>query len=205
MSDAMPELGMPGLDALLAAVSAVVPGADPVHAKIGLGLPLGSPLEGVAGYPAPGHWLLVGYGLTELGEKESDEPDYSGAGFEFTFRLRRDPAETVPPQWPFRVLAALTQQVWDGIEYNLGDWIITPHPLGGDPGMAGQTSLAIVPDVQLPRVDTPNGAVHLFQLVALTAAEAAAVQYDGTIEAVVTDLAARDPLLVTTPGRPSVR
>lgn len=200
MSDAMP-----GLDALLAAVAAVVPGADPVHAKIGLGLPLGAALEGVAAYPAADHWLLVGYGLTELGEKETDEPDFSGTGFEFSLRLRRAAAETVPPEWPFRVLAALSQQVWEGTEYDLGDWIVTPDALGGDPGMAGQTGLAIVPDVQLPRVDTPNGAVHLFQLVPLTAAEAAAVQADGTVDAVLADLAAADPLLTATPGRPGVR
>lgn len=205
MSDAMPGLEMRGLDALLDAVSALVPGATPMHAKIGLGLPLGSPLEGVAAYPAPDHWLLVGYGLTELGEKESDEPDFSGAGFEFSLRLHRDDADTVPPQWPFRVLADLAQQVWDGTEYDLGDWVITPNPLGGDPDMAGQTSLAIVPDVELPRVDTPNGAVHLFQLVPLTAAEATAVQNDGSVDPVITDLAARDPLLAASPGRPSVR
>jgi hypothetical protein len=200
MSDALP-----GLDALLDAVSALNPGVTPVHAKIGLGLPLGSALEGVAAYPAPGHWLFVGYGLTELGEKETDEPDYSGSGFEFTLRLRRDPTETVPPQWPMRVLAALSQQVWDGTPYELGDWIITPDALGGDPSMAGQTSLAVVADVQLPRLDTPNGAVFLFQLVPLTAAEAAAVQDAGTVDAVIADLTTRDPLLAATPGRPSVR
>jgi hypothetical protein len=206
MSDGMPSLdAMPGLDALLRAVSALVPGAEPVHAKIGLGLPLGSALEGVAAYPAEDHWWLVGYGLSELGEEESDEPDYSGAGFEFSLRLYRNGADQAPPVWPFRLLADLAQQVWDGTAYDLGDWIITPGPLGGDPTMDGQTALAIVPDVRLPRIDTPNGAVHLFQLVALTTAEGAAAQHDGSADAVVADLAARDPLLTVTPGRPSVR
>lgn len=196
---------LPGLDALLRAVGAAADGAEPVHAKIGFGLPLGSSLEGVAAYPVGEHWWLVGYGLSELGEKETDEPDFSGSGFEFSLRLRRSGAETEPPLWPFRVLAALSAQAWEGAEFDLGDWIVTPDALGGDPSMAGQTSLAIVPDVRLSRVDTPNGAVHLFQLVPLTAAEAAAVQADGSAEAVVADLAARDPLLVATPGRPSVR
>jgi hypothetical protein len=200
MSDAMP-----GLDALLAAVSAAVPAGPPVHAKIGVGQALGAPLEGVAVWPAPDHWLYVGYGLTELGGKETSEPDFSGSGFEFSLRLRREDGATEPPEWPFRVIAALASQVWEGAEFDLGDWIGTPDALGGDPSMAGQTSLAIVPDARLSRVDTPNGAVHLFQLVALTAAEAAAVQADGSADAVVADLAARDPLLVTTPGRPSVR
>jgi hypothetical protein len=198
MSDAMP-----GLDALLDAVSVLAPDAAPLHAKVGLGLPLGSALEGIAAYPADGHWLLVGYGLTELGEKESDEPDFSGSGFEFSMRLR--PASPAPPEWPFRVMAALAQQYRDGASYELGDWIITPDALGGDPSMAGQTSLVIVPDAALPRFDTPNGAVHLFQLVALTAAEAAAVERDGAPDAVLADLITADPLLAVTPGRASVR
>ena len=196
---------MPGLDALLRAVSALAPGAEPVHAKIGFGLPLGSSLEGVAAYPADGHWLLVAYGLSELDGKETDVPEFSGTGFEFSMRLRRGETDTVPPLWPFRVLAALSQQVWEGAEFELGDWIVTSDALGGDPSMEGQTALAIVPDVALPRVDTPNGAVHLFQLVPLTAAEGAAVQQDGSVDAVIADLAARDPLLAATPGRPGVR
>lgn len=189
---------LPGLDALLAAVSAVVPAA-PLHAKTGLGLPLGSALEGVAAYPADGYWLYVGYGLSELGEKETDEPDFSGAGFEFSLRLRRD--GDVPPRWPIRVIAALSQQVWNGTEYDLGDWILTPDALGGDPTMAGQTALAIVPDRELPRLDTPNGAVHLFQLVPLTTAEGAAAAEAGSVEAVVAGLSTDDPLLIAVPGR----
>lgn len=200
MSDAMP-----GLDALLDAVSAAVPGAEPLHAKIGLGLPLGSALEGVAAFPAPDHWLYVGYGLTELGEKETDEPDFSGSGFEFSLRLRRSASEAEPPLWPMRVLAALAAQFEAGTDFDLGDWVVTPDALGGDPSMAGQTSLAIVPDVVLPRLDTPNGAVHLFQVVPLTAAEGAAAQAAGSVEAIIADLAAADPLLAATPGRASVR
>lgn len=206
MSEATPGTdAMPGLDALLRAVGEQVPGAEPVHAKIGLGQPLGSALEGVAAYPVGDHWWLVGYGLSELRGKETEEPDFSGTGFEFSLRLRRDPAEEAPPAWPFRLLAQLSQQVWDGTEYDLGDWVLTPGPLGGEPAMAGQTALAIVPDAVLPRVDTPNGAVHLFQVVALTTAEGAAAQAAGSVDAVVADLAARDPLLTITPGRPSVR
>jgi hypothetical protein len=195
---------MPGLDALLAAVAAVVPGA-PTHAKVGLGQPLGAALEGVAAFPAPDHWLYVGYGLSELRGKETDEPAFSGAGFELSLRLRRDPGRDTPPAWPVRVIAALAQRYQDGADLDLGDWVVTPDALGGDPAMAGQTGLAIVPDARLPRVDTPNGAVHLFQLVPLTAAEAAAVQRDGSVDAVVGALAGRDPLLVAVPGRPSVR
>jgi hypothetical protein len=200
MSDAMP-----GLDALLAAVSAAVPAGPPVHAKIGLGQALGAPLEGVAVWPAPDHWLYVGYGLTELGGKETPEPDFSGSGFEFSLRLRRDAAQAVPPEWPVRVIAALSRQFEDGADYELGDYVVTPDALGGDPAMAGQTGLAIVPDVVLPRLDTPNGAVHLFQLVPLTAAEAAAAQRADSADAIVAELAARDPLLAAVPGRAGVR
>lgn len=49
------------------------------------------PLYGISAYlgQEPFHWHFVTYGMTELYEKDSDNPDQSGWGFEFTFRLAR--------------------------------------------------------------------------------------------------------------------
>lgn len=41
----------------------------------------------------PAHWHYVTYGFTELGEKNSPNPDVSGFGFELTFRLKKTPQE----------------------------------------------------------------------------------------------------------------
>ena len=49
------------------------------------------PLDGLSAYKAESpfpHWHIVTFGFSELYEKESENPDYSGYGFELTFRLR---------------------------------------------------------------------------------------------------------------------
>ena len=46
------------------------------------------PLDGVDVYDAGDSWHLVSYGLSELYEKLSEDPNYSGYGFEFTMRLK---------------------------------------------------------------------------------------------------------------------
>jgi len=33
------------------------------------------------------HWHIVGYGMSELYAKETDDPEESGWGFELTFRV----------------------------------------------------------------------------------------------------------------------
>ncbi|MFV2172583.1 suppressor of fused domain protein [Actinomadura sp. LOL_016] len=52
------------------------------------------PLDGISVYPRADpvpHWHFVSYGMSELYEKTSSNADESGWGFEFTFRLVRDP------------------------------------------------------------------------------------------------------------------
>ena len=67
------------------------------------------PLDGVEiwksekGMP---HWHYVTYGFTELYDKESDDPQVSGYGFELTFRLKRGNEEE-PPVWPVNLLQIL--------------------------------------------------------------------------------------------------
>nr|WP_200870344.1 suppressor of fused domain protein [Sphingomonas sp. RIT328] len=62
----------------------------------------GNPLDGISAWksaePIP-HWHCVGFGLSELYWKESDDEAISGHGFELTFRLRCDPADEDPPGW----------------------------------------------------------------------------------------------------------
>lgn len=72
------------------------------------------PLDGVEiwksekGMP---HWHYVTYGFTELYDKESDDPQVSGYGFELTFRLKRGNEEE-PPVWPVNLLQNLARYVF---------------------------------------------------------------------------------------------
>jgi hypothetical protein len=50
--------------------------------------------------------------MTDLYAKEPDDPAESGWGFEFTFRLARDPADTEPPIWAANLLQNLARYVF---------------------------------------------------------------------------------------------
>lgn len=180
------------------------PGVEPLTVQFAAGGESESAVDGVLSYPLDDHWLLVTFGLTELGEKTSPEPKVSGAGFEFTCRLPRDPGDTAPPQWALRVLHALADKFLAGTDLDVGHWIVTSGPLGGDPGNGAMTSLAIVPDAELRGIATPNGVVLFFQVVGLLADEGAKAQESGGVDAIIGCLRDRDPRLVTDPNRPAV-
>ncbi len=162
-------------------------------------------LDGVLAYPLDGQWLLVTFGLTELGEKTSKEARVSGSGFEFTCRIPRGPEETAVPAWILRVLYAVADHFLAGTDLDVGHWILTPSPLGGEPANGDMTSLAIVPDVDIAHISTPNGIVLFFQLVGLMSGEGQDVQDAGTSSPLVAVLRDRDPRLVSDPGREPVR
>ncbi|GAB3498743.1 suppressor of fused domain protein [Nocardiopsis coralliicola] len=158
-------------------------------------------LHGVLAYPLEGHWLLVSFGLTELGEKTSGEKRVSGAGFEFTCRIPRAGGDEEVPAWILRVLHALAEGYIAGADLDVGHWITTPSPLGGEPANGAMTSLVIVPDVDLQVIDTANGVACFFQLVGLFAGEAAQIESAGTATPHVSLLRSRDPRLLTDPSR----
>jgi hypothetical protein len=85
----------PGWAAIDARLAELYPDIEPKHYgtqhRFALGGP--DPLDGVSFYqraePVP-HWHIIGYGMSELYAKETDNPDESGWGLEFTFRIARD-------------------------------------------------------------------------------------------------------------------
>lgn len=87
----------PGWDAIDAALARLYPGVVPVHLAPfpGAHMP-GGGVQGISAYPAAGHWHLVSYGLSELFEKVSRQPEISGWGFELTIRVARLPGRTPP-------------------------------------------------------------------------------------------------------------
>ncbi|MEV2278412.1 suppressor of fused domain protein [Nocardiopsis sp. NPDC049922] len=196
---------LPGLTRIYEEWARRYPDVQPLTIQFAADGQGGEGLDGVLAYPLEGHWLLVTFGLTELGEKTSGEPRVSGAGFEFTCRIPRDPADRSVPAWILRVLHALADRFLAGSDLDVGHWIVTPSPLGGEPENGDMTSLVIVPDVEVRAMDTENGLVMFFQLVGLLAAEGADAQEAGTAAPLVALLRDRDPRLLTDPGREPVR
>ncbi|MCY9786300.1 suppressor of fused domain protein [Nocardiopsis sp. EMB25] len=196
---------LPGLTRIYEEWARTYPDVQPLTIQFAADGQGGEGLDGVLAYPLEGHWLLVGFGLTELGEKTSEEKRISGAGFEFTCRIPRDPDDRSVPAWILRVLHALADHFLAGSDLDVGHWIVTPSPLGGEPSNGDMTSLVIVPDVEVRAMQTENGLVMFFQLVGLTADEGAHAQEAGTAAPLVALLRDRDPKLLTDPGREPVR
>lgn len=196
---------LPGLTRIYEGWAEQYPDVQPLTVQFAPGDEQDQGLHGVLAYPLDGHWLLVTFGLTELGEKTSQESRVSGAGFEFTCRLPREPDDEAVPAWILRVLHALAERFLAGSDLDVGDWIVTSSPLGGEPSNEGMTSLAIVPDVDLRALDTQNGIVLFFQLVGLMAEEGADVQEAQTTSPLIAVLRDLDPKLITDPRREAVR
>ncbi|MGW6697178.1 suppressor of fused domain protein [Nocardia sp. NPDC055049] len=73
----------------------------------------------------------MSFGMTELDEKESQNPDESGWGFEFTFRLTRRPEEHEAPVWPVGFLQNLARYV-----YSSGNWFEAGDHVDACPAIA---------------------------------------------------------------------
>lgn len=206
------EISTAGWDAINAALAAVYPGQTPRHFGTLVSHTLGGndPLDGISIYwsdtPRP-HWHYVSYGFSELYDKQSDDPDESGFGFELTFRLAAiasERADDAPPMWPLNLLQNVARYV-----FSSGNVFEAGHHLDANGPIALDTDtqlrhLAFVSDPQLPAIQTPNGRLNFLQLVGVADDEMAAIKRWSTLGVLevfapvmpwwITDLA-RDSLL----------
>lgn len=199
----------PGWDAIDDALRGLYGDAKPYHLgtiiKWSLGGP--DPLDGISVYartePVP-HWHFVSYGMSELYTKESEDPSESGWGFEFTFRLARDPAEETPPVWAANFLQNLGRYV-----FKSGNWFEPGHhmnvngPIAADRDDSEIRAVTFVVDPELGEISTPHGKVVFLQVVGLAEGEYEALRRwnaNGLMEALAPHL----PLLVTDVDRRSL-
>lgn len=142
------------------------------------------PLDGISAYksetPVP-HWHFVTYGFSELYEKELENAEYSGYGFELTFRLVRNEDEEEPPAWALNLLQNMGRYVFgSGNVFRSGDYLDANGPicLGADTLL---TALAFTLDPELPAIETPNGHLEFIQMVGITVDELEAMQTWNTL------------------------
>ncbi|MEV6925848.1 suppressor of fused domain protein [Dactylosporangium sp. NPDC051485] len=189
-----------GWAAIDAALARLYPGAAPRFARGH------DPLEAVAFFPRlepiP-HWHAISYGMSELYGKQTDNPEESGWGFEFTFRIARRPAETEPPIWAANFLQNLARYV-----YQTGNWFEPNHhmDLNGPIALDRDTLIRAVvfaEDPELGTIATANGTVQFLQVVGITPDEYEATQA-WSVHGFLELLARRIPLLVTDLDRASV-
>ncbi len=164
------------------------------------------PLDGISAYKsdeAPPHWHFITYGMSELYTKESDNPDLSGFGIEFTFRLVRAAKEEKPPTWGLNFLQNLARYV-----YQTGNVFDVGHrmDINGPIALEHKTdihAIAFIQDPQLGAVETPHGYLKFLQIVGITSAELKTMQQWTTADFLAI-LSADNPLLVTDLARKSL-
>ena len=207
----------PGWAAIDRALASLYPGQTPhqLTSQRAYDLEGQAPLPAISVHEAraPDHWHFVTYGLTELFDKSSPDPDNSGFGFELTLRLPREAGEDTPPAWAARLLQALGHYVLSGhAELDTGHVIDLGGPLGPPVDGAGEEperpcaleGVVLVPDPRLGAIDTPHGRVLFLQLFGLTRDELEPMT-EWTLERKVGLVMEYDPLAITDPTRGSMR
>jgi suppressor of fused len=184
------------------------PQQEPLHWGTLISWRLGGndPLDGISAYrasePVP-HWHFVTFGLSELHEKESKNKDWSGWGFEFTFRLARTKTENAPPMWALGFLQNLARyvcQTGNIFEINHHIDLNGPIELGSHTKICAALFLR---DPQTESLDTPNGKLDFLQIVGITRDELDAVNHWSTVE-MLKLLVKKHPQYITDVDRDSI-
>ena len=151
------------------------------------------PLDGVSVYWNPaGHWHYFGFGLSELGEKESGIPEISGWGCELTFRLAAPTsaraegdhdagiwgggvsrAAMSAPTWPLVLLNDIARYVFGNrAPLRHGHYIERRGAPYGE-------RLGLIRDPALPDpIETPNGRFDWLEVILLSPEQFEAFRQD---------------------------
>ncbi|HYF37723.1 MAG TPA: suppressor of fused domain protein [Prosthecobacter sp.] len=197
----------PGWDALDDALAKLYGRQEPVHFDTVTSFRAGGkdPLDAISAYSAAdkSHWHYITYGFSELYDKESDDEEHSGFGFELTFRLERKGSEQDPPAWPANFLQSLARYVFEtGNAFDAGHNMTLHGPITTE-HKTEISAAAFVEDPQLGTIQTPHGRVAFLQVVGLTRDEFEFIQGWNT-PGLIALLKEQEPLLVTRLARPSL-
>lgn len=164
------------------------------------------PLDGISIYQRDSpvsHCHYVGYGMSELYDKESPDPEVSGWGFEFTIRAAGGVAGP-PPSWPARLLQQLGKYVFDsGKLFEPGHTMKVSAGIDPDRPESRIRGITFVEDPELGAVRTPHGRLRFLQVVGLTTEEFEAAR-GGRAQELLDRIAGDLPLFVTDTARRSL-
>lgn len=130
------------------------------------------PLDGISVYDGGDYWHFVTYGLSELYEKETENPAISGYGMEFTLKLKKDNYDD--EEGEIRCICGILQSI-ARITFNSGElflpyeYIYSGQTTGMDCKQKSKlTGFITVPDTTIASIDTPNGKVDFVELIGVT-------------------------------------
>jgi tetratricopeptide (TPR) repeat protein len=199
----------PGWDAIDRALAALYHDVEPLHFGTVIPYMLGGndPIHGISAYartePVP-HWHFVTYGFTDLFQKENDDPETSGFGFELTFRLRKTADEATPPTWALNFLQNLGRYV-----FGTGNGFAAGHKMGLNGPIALDldtqiTAICFADDPELGgEIESEHGLARFVQIVGITDDEYKLIQ-EWSTPGLIDALRGQLPLLVTDLARSSV-
>ncbi len=163
----------PGWDAIEEAFGKLYPGVTPEHlgTVIAARAAFGGDqyIDGYSFYPSPkGYLHVVTFGLSELyGDKNAFGKAYSGKGCELTMKVDEKSAEDA--HWACDILSAVAKLAFTKKRH------LTPYQilLGDDIGISSYTesqirALILIPDTEVPAMETVYGRVQFLQLIGLT-------------------------------------
>jgi Suppressor of fused protein (SUFU) len=160
--------------------------------------------DGISVYRNGDHFHYVSYGFTTLHyDEDAAGGEFSGYGFELTFRLKApDAARDDLPMWPITVMQNLYRYVRES-----GRWFEAGHcvpstnsPINADLSFDDSviSGILFAIDPQLCTIPSPHGDVQFLQMIGITVSEAEA-HLAGTLDLgdLIADLTRRNRLLVT--------
>ena len=133
------------------------------------------PLDGISIYEGEDYWHFVTFGLSELYEKESEDKEVSGFGYEMTFKLKKDNYEDTEGE--IRCIGCILQMI-SRITFTKGEvfypfeYLYTGQVEGIDVNQKSNiTGFICVPDTTVNTIQTSNGKVEFLELIGVTEAE----------------------------------
>lgn len=140
------------------------------------------PLDGISLWDGGDMWHVVGFGMSELYGKDSDDPDVSGWGYELCLRLAKESTDEDPPVWPAQLLQSLCKAQWSLPPLEPGHTLRTGSVVEGS-SVAG---FLLVEDPDLGTIDTPHGRVTFLLVVGVDETQLDAAQGGKALEVFAT-------------------
>ncbi|WP_300074505.1 suppressor of fused domain protein [uncultured Ruegeria sp.] len=152
----------------------------------------------------PCHLHFVSYGLSNLYyDEEAVGGEFSGWGFELTFRLALELSELPReaegvPYWPMGLMQNLARYVFNSQKwFEHGHYIDAKGPIKAG-ASTDKTAIIFCNDPELAATETPHGRLDFLQMVGINASEFGGLQAnDLSAETLIGRKKAGQPLLIT--------
>jgi hypothetical protein len=197
------EESSPGWDAIDTAVNKIYGTQEPEHFASAIKYIIGGPdpIDGTSiydSYTQTHHKHLISYGMSELYfAPEKVESEFSGWGFEFTFRVKCGEGEE-QPKWAIGLMNNLARYVFQS-----GNWFEENHyiPANGPIKLDYPTDivgLVFITDPELGTINTPHGTLVFLQMVGITSSELEKIKQNPEgIEIFLEEMRISNPLFIT--------